>query len=60
MDEIHKNSKILDKREEDKNSYDSLESGSPFNKSKQVRTSRNINTSKNLFESCEPKEPAQE
>lgn len=34
MDEIHKNSKILDTCEEDTNSYDSLESGNPNKKPK--------------------------
>ena len=60
MDAIHKNSKILDGRKDDMNSYDSLESRSIFKKAKQLCTSTDVNTNKDLFENCESKEPAQE
>lgn len=61
MNEIHKDSTMLNRREKDINSYDSRESGSPNNKSKPyLRTSVDNNTSKDLFEIFMSKEPAQE
>ena len=55
MDDIQKNSKILDRWEENKNNYDSLESGGPNKKSKKITTSLDNNTSKDSFERGVPK-----